>query len=743
VVAAWLALALAMLIFVPPAKQSDELEKQFLPPDSTYLRALNLLQEAFPGSSGFSEAIIVFERSDGPLTADDLAAIEKVADKIRTEPTAGATREDLDLLAVRSPGSIPSPRLPVLQTPLFRNPLLSKVSEKGQATIVTVNIPSNYITLFSAKIVDHVRTTLRKAEMPDGLSAAVTGSAGFGHGYAQAAEASSRRTTWVTLVAVVVILLLVYRAPLGAFVPLASISIAAVVVVQLLQLLQPLGLHAGTAEKIFVFVLMYGAGIDYSLLLISRFREELGVNRVARQATANAVDATLAPITASALTDALGMLMLVFAGFLIFRSTGPVVAVALVVAMLASLTLVPAMVAIFGRRITWPGRRRLRTGPPKIWSRLARIVVSRPGRILAVTILVLVLPAWRGLNIQWAFDSLSGFKPTAPGGVGNASAGVLMARRHWPVGEVAPTTLLIHSPRPLGLIQWSGISQKVTRTLSGMDGVANVRSYNVPLGKRVGPWSNALLQTVGGSMVASHYVSQDQRTARVSVILADEPMSPPAMATVERIVPRIRTELGQAEQALDVDLQLLSAGATSETIAIRDTTRSDARLVAALALSVIFFTVLALLRDPILSAFMICSTVISYLATLGICAWLLVDLMGADGLDWKIEILLFVVMVAVGVDYNIFLASRMSQEARRNGPKKAIELAVIHTGPVISSCGVIMAASLGSLMAGQLQLLSQLGFALALGMMMDTFVIRPLLLPAFASLTGRTGKAPR
>ena len=138
---------------------------------------------------------------------------------------------------------------------------------------------------------------------------------------------------------------------------------------------------------------------------------------------------------------------------------------------------------------------------------------------------------------------------------------------------------------------------------------------------------------------------------------------------------------------------------------------------------------------------MIASTVLSYLATLGISYWLLVSIGGMDGLDWKLQILLFVVMIAVGVDYNIFLAARMAQEARRHGKIKAIELAVASTGPVISSCGLIMAATLGSLMVGELKLLTQLGFALALGMIIDTFVVRPLLLPAFATLTGRTGKA--
>ncbi len=740
VLAIWIGLAGGLCLLVPAPKRGDELQKQFLPEGSEYLRAITLLQEAFPGSSGFSEAVVVFERPGAALRQEDLEAINAFARRVATEPTGPIKQKDLEKLSVRSPASIPTPQVPILQTPLFRNPLLSQVTDEGQATIVSVNIPSNYITIFSSQVVEHVRATLVDSEFPEGLRMAVTGSAGFGHGYAQAAEESSRRTTWVTVLAVVVILLVVYRAPLGALVPLAAISIAAVVVSQLLELVEHFGLQAGTAEKIFVFVLMYGAGIDYSLLLISRFREEMGRGRKARPAASRALGATLAPITASALTDALGLLMLVFAQFLIFRTTGPVVAMALVVAMLAALTLVPALLGVFGRRITWPGEAKARQGHRKLWSRLAETVIHRPGRVLVLTLLVLLLPVYRGLNVHWVFDSLAGFKPSYTHNVGNASAGILMAQRHWPVGEVAPTALLVHSPRPLGLIQWSGVSRKLLDTLKDTEGVANVRSYNQPLGRNVSPWANALLQTAGGAMVTDHYISADRRTARLEVILEAEPMTAEAMATVERIKSRLGPLMQEASEALEADIEVLAAGTTAETLSIRDTTRSDARLVAGLALGVIFLTVLILLGDPILAGFMIASTVLSYLSTLGICSWVLVDILGAGGLDWKTEILLFVVMVAVGVDYNIFLASRMRQEARTNLPKRAVKLAMIHTGPVISSCGLIMAASLGSLMVGELTLLNQLGFALATGMLMDTFVIRPLLLPSFAVLTRRIGR---
>ena len=738
VVACWVALAAALIALVPPPPPNDEQDLQFLPGSSPFIQAQNLEAAAFPDRSGASEATILFERANGLLTDRDLQAIEAVAQAVVTTPTPAAEAEHLARLTVRSPGSIPNPQLPVVGTPIVRNPLISTPGPEGQAALVVVRIPSNYITLYSYRMVEHVRHVVASAELPEGLQASVTGSAGFGHGYAKAAEESHHSTTIVTLAAVVIILLLVYRAPLAALVPLVAISLAALVVVQGLKVAEQFGVHAGLAEKIFLFVLMYGAGIDYSLLLISRFRENLTAAGHARAAAAGALRATFPAILASAVTDAAGLFMMVFAQFRIFTTTGPIVAVALIVAMLSSLTLVPALVAVFGRRMDWPSRLRPR-GQGRVWPRIAGLVTRRPGRTLVITSLLLTAPAIHGARLDWLYDTLAGFTPRVENGVGNASYGTEVAQRHWPVGEVGPTVVLIHADQPLGYIQWGGLSERLSNRLARVRGIGNVRSFNQPLGWSVSNWSNALIQTFGGRHVADYYVSDDRRTMRLEVIMDDQPMSREAIESLQRVPDAIGPIVDEAAEQTGRAMTLHYTGPTAEVINVRDTTQSDFLLVGSLAMGVIFLTVLVLLRDPLLTAFMLVTTLVSYFATLGLTDWVLAGLLGMEGLDWKIEILLFVVMVAVGVDYNIFLASRMAQESKTAPPVLAVRRAVISTGPVISSCGLIMAATLGALMAGELKLLHQLGFAMALGMLIDTFVMRPLMLPAFACLTGRTG----
>jgi RND superfamily putative drug exporter len=206
------------------------------------------------------------------------------------------------------------------------------------------------------------------------------------------------------------------------------------------------------------------------------------------------------------------------------------------------------------------------------------------------------------------------------------------------------------------------------------------------------------------------------------------------------IVAEIRNVLVDQLTAENFKASVHIAGATAQTMDIRTVTSADFYRIAALALGVIFLIVWLLLKDVILSGFMVFSTLLSYWSTLGITYWVFTGLLGVAGLDWKVEIFLFVIMMAVGQDYNIFLAARVSQEARRMKPRRACRHAIVYTGPVISSCGLIMAATLGSLMVGDMALLKQLGFAMALGMLIDSFVVRPLVLPAFIALTGRTGQ---
>ena len=730
----WVAVA-GLGLLVPPADQRVNRPSGFLPDDTRYARAAAAMSESFPENSGLSQAVVVFERSSGQLSPVDLAAIERIAARIG-QPGTIADRTDLEGIRIRSPGSL-------LVQP---NPMKSGPTGSGQGALIVVGIPANFITLRSDRVVDHIYSVLSDEVLPGGLEVSVTGSSGFGHDYANAAESSHARTLKVTLAAVIVILLLVYRSPVAALVPLTAISLAAFVAMRILGAAQHFGMQVGTAERIFVIVLLYGAGTDYSLFFISRFREFTEEGLAPTDAAARALGATSPAILASAGTDTAGLMMLCFAEYGIFRTTGPAVGVALVVALLGSVTLVPSLVAIAGRRLFWPTKlipgsaRKWGLGRRKLWANVARAVTARPATVLVVVLILLSIPAWRGLRLKWVYDTLTELAPRRDAAIGNAAAGIEAVKRYWPVGQIAPAQVLIKAQVPRTHEQWRRVADKLTAELEALPGTVSVRSLTRPLGQKSGGLTEVLVSKLGAGKIAAEYLGGDMTATRLAVILKDPAFSLGAMESVALIRQTVEGVLTTGVLGEGIRGEVHIAGGTAEMTDIRTVTQADFIRVAGLSLGVIFLMVTGLLRDAILSAFMVASTVLSYLAVLGISYWVFSGLLGAEGLDWKVEVFLFVVMVAVGVDYSIFLASRLAQEGRRSPPKLAICRAVIHTGPVISSCGLIMAATLGSLMAGELQLLRQLGFALALGMLIDTFLVRPLLLPAFAAITKRKGK---
>lgn len=376
----------------------------------------------------------------------------------------------------------------------------------------------------------------------------------------------------------------------------------------------------------------------------------------------------------------------------------------------------------------------------RFWQAVARAILRRPLAILLTVGLLLGLPAVASFRGQWAYDTLASLRPEVRGGLGNSAVGVEIIQRHWPVGQVAPTVLLVQATEPHTPEQWDAASRELTQSLLRLPCVQDVRSLSQPLGRMYTVPEKGMVAWTVRERARREYLAPDARALRLTVVLCRPPLTLGAMEMAQEILAHARKAVaGGAPPGLRAAAVSMT-GPTAEMLAIRAVTQADFRRVAVLALGAIVLIVLGLVRDVPLALFMVASTVLSYLATLGLCHAVFVGLLGNSGLDWKVEVFLFVVMVAVGQDYNIFLAARLAQERRTRPLKEAVYAAVVHTGPVISSCGLIMAATLGSLMAGDLGLLKQLGFAFAAGMLIDTYVVRPLLLPSFALLTGRTGR---
>lgn len=737
VIAGWLFIALGLRL-IAPAWSDVALDGDLdqLPRDTTTARAARLNAEAFPNDRAKSQIVVVFVRSDGPLTPDD-------------RRTIAATAEALEASTVLPRvGDVWTEATPVIGA-MLRSPA-------GHATRVVLRLSNDLMAVGNVQALDEVTRIVarQRAEAPAGLEIGVTGSAAIGGDMLKAAAQSLRNTDRTTILLVTLALCAIYRSPWLVIVPLASIAVAAATSLGLLSLLAGVtrdhpalwpDVRVFTTTRIFVVVLLFGAGTDFCLFLISRFRELRQKGAEQRKAAAQAVALVGEAITASAFTTIVGLAMMGFAAFGKFAYSGPAIATSLAIAWAVCLTLTPALLATkLGARVgALPASAASLGRSQRLWGAIADWVLARPGAVLAASAVIAAPLAWYGANAPVSYDIFSELSPRSV-----SRRGTELMLHNFSAGEVGPLTVLAHRPDG-GLVDDDGkydIAALAKRLLE-VPGVDKVRSLYRPAGERPGATSitsgGILDQVIANSPQAREtFVTQLPAgrgdVTRLYVTLKDPPFSAAAVETV-----------GRMEQALDAlrrDEASPWRGARFEflgtTSGIRDlekVTLADRRLIEVLVATAVFLVILVLLRRPLVCAFLILTVLAGYFVTLGFVRLLLGMAYGADypGLDWKAPVFLFVILVAVGQDYNIYLATRVVEEQRRLGPMAGLRCAVVQTGGIITSCGVIMAATFASMITGSLRGMVELGLALSVGILLDTFVVRTIVVPAFLGVLAR------
>jgi RND superfamily putative drug exporter len=751
VCAAWLVLAVALGVFAPrwDAKAVDD-DISFLPARCDSVRGYELLRQAFPQDVFASRAVLAVERAERPLDAADFAVID------RAVVAVNRLRQD-------------EPGLQIGRVTSHRDGLLGRrlVSADGHCSLVQVSLGTPFLAAQTRTTVDRVEAAARAAFAEAGSDApplVVTGPAGIGRDLTAASADSLEGTTLATVLLVIVVLLLVYRAPLLALVPLATIAVSVWVALKGLALATLIpGVYLVNVSKVFAVVLLYGAGTDYCLFLISRYREELARGRDPSAAVRSAVGHVGGALTASAGTVVWGLGLMVFAEFAKVRCAGPAIALALVVALLASLTLAPAVLALLGPRVFWPGRlpdaaELTRVG---FWERVSRAVIARPAAVL-VACLVLLLPlAVLGYRLKPNYKPMGELRPTA-----DSVRGLDVIQRRFTAGETGPITVLLTSPSDWDGPQGRRVLDHLSRGFGYLDNVAEVRSLTQPLGTplpelprrpqaetkgMLGSFLKSLKKTVDEAREQGERDARDfylatlpaaadgrRHVTRLDVVLRSDPFAAQSAETLALIQTWLRDELPRQAAGLGG----VGAECYGVTVNARDlarVTESDRRRVNVLVIGGILMILVVLVRQLWLAAYLLGTVLVSYLAALGATA-----LAGAlwtgrplGEVDWRVPFFLFTILVAVGEDYNILIIDRALKERRRRGSDEGMRRALARTGGTITSCGLIMAGTFATLMFGGLGTLVQCGFALACGVLLDTFVVRPLLVPAFVLLVWR------
>ena len=669
-----------------------------LPADAPTAQIAQVLDERFPG--GDTALTLVVYRREGGLAPADRERI--LADAAAAGEVDGAA-PPIPPFGPRGSRELVSPDGAVAVTAV---PLLGKRTEGRTEAL------------------DELRE-LTQPGAGGGLSVRVTGPAAIQSDISTALEAADAPLLIITGLLVLALLIALFRSPIVPFLPLFVVGVSVVIAQGLIYL------YAGAVDVTvdrtalsLLAVLVFGAGTDYCLLLVSRYTVALRCTEDKHDAMVAAFPSAAPAIAASGITVAGALLTALAARLETNEILGPVNAIGILVVLAASLTLLPALLAIAGRRAFWPSRRAVeldRTAPaPKplpglgplpegirragastgvvgkregFWSRLASAVVRRPVGSLAVSLLILGAFAAGLVSYGTEVDQIDEFRNDT-----DSTAGYELLRTGFPEGALVPMTVLVDSDEGPP----DAAAGRLRRQIAAMDGVAAASEIQ----RR----------------------STDGRAATFVVTFGDDPYGDAALDRVESI----RGQLAGAPPGT----RALAGDGTAARLDYKDAAAVDQRRIVPLVLGVIFLTLVVLLRALVAPVFLLLTVVASYFAALGLSVVAFDLLLGEAAVDPVYPLFSFIFLVALGVDYNIFLMSAVREEAAEHGTREGILRAIRSTGPVITSAGIILAGTFAVLTTLPLEILLQIGFTVAVGVLLDTFLVRTVTVPAIAWLLG-------
>jgi putative drug exporter of the RND superfamily len=680
----WVVLALWIVAFVAlsplGSKLADETEDDtasFLPASSESTQVVEILDERFDEGET-TQGLIVYQR-DGGLTAADRAKIAEDAAAVE-----GLSDEALPLVA------------PPID-PFAQDAPPGLVAPDGSLAYTVLSVPTDFEK--AADWGESVRDLTGSDS--EGMRIFLTGDLGFSADAEEVFGSLDVKLLLATVLLVLILLGAIYRAVLVALTPILVVFFAYSVATGFIYLLAKAGATISSNGTSILIVLMFGVGTDYCLLLVSRYREELHRIEDKHEAMARAVSRSGPAILASGLTVTLAMLVLLLADSRLTSTLGPVAAIGVACGMVAGLTLLPALLTIFGRRGFWPRAASVAYDPAEstgarqgLWRRLGDRVLERPGAALAVTSLVFVAGALGLLAYKVDYSTTNFFKKSV-----ESVEGFELIEASFPPGVLAPTTVVVE--RTDGEITPDDVALAQER-LEAVDGVARA----TPTGR----------------------TSTDGSAATLDVVLDQDPFTKAALG----IVPGIRD--GVAD--LGPGLTALVGGGTAIQYDFDEATERDLKLIAPVALIVIALILAILLRALVAPLVLIASVILSFLCTLGLSVLFIRFVVGDAGFDASIPTFAFIFLVALGIDYTIFLMARVREEARTHGTREGMLRALSATGPVITSAGVILAGTFSVLMTLPVTFTFDLGFMVALGILLDTFIVRTIMVPAAVELLG-------
>ncbi|MFI5916052.1 MMPL family transporter [Dactylosporangium sp. NPDC051541] len=655
VLAAWIAI---FLILSPLAGKLEQVQKDdastWLPGSAESTKVVNIQTKTHPVTT--APAVIIYERAGGITQADQDRAAKAAADIATLPDTVGKVI-----------GPIPSK------------------DGKGVQLIVTMVFDSDHLDKVQDDV-NSLRTTAGTSG--DGLTVYVTGPSAMAADSLKAFSGIDTTLLYTTLAVIVVILLLTYRSPILWILPVFSAGLSLISSQAVVYLIaKNSGLLVNGQSIGILTVLVFGAATDYALLLLARYREELHNHKDRHEAMKWALHRAAPAIIASAATVAIGTLCLLAAQMNSTKGLGPIAAIGIGVGLITMMTLLPALLVIFGRWMFWPARPKYEathlehTG---VWRKIGEAIDKRRRIVWIITALVLGGFAFGLVTLKADGLKQADSFVTKPDSV----IGAEVAARHFPAGSTEPVWV-VGSPDK---------TAELRTALAGTEGIADVSDP----------------ETTGG------YVF-------LQGTLQDAPDSEAAAATIDRVRDRVHAVAGANG---------LVGGSTATDLDTARASRADRNLIIPLILVVVLLILGLLLRAVVAPLVLMATVVLSFGTALGISA-LLFKAFGFHGAETDFPLLVFVFLVALGIDYNIFLMTRVREESVRHGSRRGALIGLAATGGVITSAGLVLAGTFSALATLPVVSLAEIGVTVAVGVLLDTLIVRSILVTALSLDLGR------
>lgn len=670
----------------------------FLPKNSPTDTA-SKLETAFQHKDTATNSVIVASRAKGILTLADNAALNRTADSVKKVK---------NVTEVRDLG----------------------VSADGQAHEYFVGISGAAFGNGATKIVDDIRASIHQSSVPSGLKLNLTGDLAAGVDQESANSSGRNKTEIYSVILILALLLLVFRSFLAPIVTLLPAGLALSIAQPVIAESTKAGVQVGFITQILLIVLLLGAGTDYGLFLVFRVREEMRKGLTAKQAVVEALTHVGESITFSAATVIAALLSLVLATFGLYKGLGPALAIGLVLMLLISLTFLPALLSILGRAVFWPSKISKHQEKVGLWGKLADRVIKKPVLMLALGVVV-----FGGLAVGLAGYKAAGFgSQAAPAGTDSA-AGQQIIERHYPAANDNPQLLIFHFNSSV----WDN-AQPVAKSQSELTASPIFKAISGPLNANGFSLSVPQLQQLHGSdkpaeLAESQFISADGKTVQFYGVLS---AGLAGTTAAMRAVPAVRAEMTKIAGEVGADKATIFS-ADSVAYDINQTANHDLKKIIPVVLIIIAALLALLLRSLVAPWYLIATVGLSYLASLGFAMIVFVHIYHQDGLNFVLPFLMFIFGMALGQDYNILVMSRIREEAHHNKSLfAAVTKAVGITGTTVTSAGLILAGTFTVLgTVGGNQQVEQIGFGVAFGILLDTFFVRTLLVPAIVVLLGK------